>query len=542
MNPIPDCQLLDRWRDASDRGAMDELVRRHIHFVYGAARRQLPAGYDAYAEDVTQAVFLLLIHKSPRVRSDAALAVWLHRAARYAAANARRMLVRQANRDRRAARPEAQVNPSTSTDCEEYRDLLPVLDEAIDRLPERDRSGVVMCFFQRRSYGQIGAVMGITEEAARKRVSRAVDRLREHFAARGLTTSCAALCAILSSESAVAAPATLAGATANLATLSQLAAGVGGASAAASSTTSIMNGVIHTMMMAKVKLAAAACAAIVFGGAVTGAAIHQITAPPPSATVAASATLAMGPFEAKASDKLEAEFLGVNNWGAGGKGWWAIDGSKIDDPRGPFANEGLRARPDTTHQAVLHVRGSDLNGGYSVRIPKATRANLYDLTPSRDEAYLLIPFAVSKDVKSVDIELSLADGEWKTIATAENRPGGMPLGDHETEYGGVVFTHIDEVQGGGSCIYVAHNIKGPQFEVFATDAQGNEHRAGNINGGPVGNFNAIRFDFPIAPDEVTGVVAKVRPYNKKVIAKNVTLDPSNPTKPQIVVEDQPEKK
>ena len=518
---------------------MDELVRRHIHFVYGAARRQLPAGHSAHAEDVTQAVFMLLIHKSPRVRSDAALAVWLHRATRYAAANARRMLIRQASRDRRAARPEAQVNSSNDIDREEYRELLPVLDEAIDRLPERDRSGVVMCFFQRRTYGQIGAVLGITEEAARKRVSRAVDRLREHFAARGLVASSAALCAALASESTVAAPVALAGTTANLATLSQLAAG---ASGAASSTTSIMNGVIHTMMMAKVKLAAAACAAIVFGGAVTGAAIHQIGAPAAPVVVAATTLgLAADPFETKVSDKLEARFLGINKWGAGGKGWWAIDGSKIDDPRGPFANEGLRAREDTTHQAVLHITGSDLNGGYSVRIPKATRSSLYDLTPSPDEAYLLIPFAAAKDVKSVDIELSLADGEWNPIATAENRPG-LPLGDRETEYGAVAFTHIDEVQGGGSCIYVAHNIKGPQFEVFATDAQGNEHRATNINGGPVGNFTAVRFDFAMGPDEIAGVVAKVRPYNKKVMAKDVTLDPSNPTKPQIVVEDVPEKK
>jgi hypothetical protein len=468
--------------------------------------------------------------------------VWLHRAARYAASNARRMLTRQANRERRAARPEAQMNPCTTREAEEYRALLPVLDEAIDRLPERDRSGVVMCFFQRRTYGQIGAVLGITEEAARKRVSRALDRMREHFAHRGVLASSAALCAALTSESAVAAPATLAGATANLATLSQLAAGAGGGGAV-SSTTTIMNGVIHTMMMAKVKLAAAACAAIAFGGAVTGAAIHQIGAPPSSATFLASTTLALegAPFAAKASDRIEAEFLGINKWGAGGKGWWAIDGAKIDDPRGPFTNENLRARPDVTHQAVLHVSGNDLNGGYGVTVPQATSTQLYDLTPSQDEAFLLIPIAAPKDVKTVDIELRVADGEWTTIVTAEHVPN-RPLGDHETEYGGVVFTHVDEAEGGGSCVYVAHNIVGPQFDVVATDAQGNEHRAFNINGGPVGNFTAVRFDYNIPPDQIAGMAVKVRPFNKKVTAKNVTLDPATPTKPQIVVEDVPEKK
>src|SRR5688500_13331574 len=98
----PDVDLLERWRNARDRGAMDELVRRHIHFVYGAARRQL-RGDDAWAHDVTQAVFMLLIQKAPHVRSEAALAVWLHRTTRYACANARRMRARRAAHERRAA-------------------------------------------------------------------------------------------------------------------------------------------------------------------------------------------------------------------------------------------------------------------------------------------------------------------------------------------------------------------------------------------------------------------------------------------------------
>src|SRR5436190_23816816 len=101
-----DVQLLSAWRDCRDREAMDELVRRHIGFVYGAARRMLH-GDASWAQDVTQAVFMLLIQKSPRIGSDAALSVWLHRATRYASANARRVRVRQYHRDRKAARPES---------------------------------------------------------------------------------------------------------------------------------------------------------------------------------------------------------------------------------------------------------------------------------------------------------------------------------------------------------------------------------------------------------------------------------------------------
>jgi hypothetical protein len=295
------------------------------------------------------------------------------------------------------------------------------------------------------------------------------------------------------------------------------------------------------MMMAKVKLAAAACAAIVFGGAVTGAAIQQIAAPAAPVVVASTTLgLATDPFEAKVSDKVSARFLGVNKWDAGGKGWWAIDGSNIDDPRGPFMRENLRARPDVTHQLVLHLAGEDLAGGYAVRVPQASASQLYDLTPSPDEAFLLIPFVAPAGAKTVDVELSLADGEWTTIATREHVPN-RPLGDEKTDHGAVAFTHISEIDG-GACLYVAHDIRGPQFDVRVTDAQGNGHRAFNVNGGPVGNFTAIRFDYAIPPEQIAGVEAMVRPYTKRITAKNVTLDPSSPTKPQIVVEDVPERK
>ena len=81
-----------------------------------------------------------------------------------------------------------------------------------------------------------------------------------------------------------------------------------------------------------------------------------------------------------------------------------------------------------------------------------------------------------------------------------------------------------------------------QFEVFAVDAQGVDHRCINVDGSRVGSFYAINYVYDLAPDQITALAVKVRPHNKKVIAKNVTLDPSNPTKPEIVVEDVPEKK
>ncbi len=525
-----DVQLLTDWRKHADRDAMDQLVRRHINFVYSTARRQVQ---DAHlAEDVTQAVFMLLMSKSPALHSEGALAVWLHNTTRYASSNARRMRSRREYRERQASRMSAVERVGRAPVEDGYSEIMPMLDEAIGWLPRRDREGVILCFFERCSYRQIGAVLGLTEDAARKRVGRAVERMREYFASRGLSATSAAVTSCLIAESTIAAPPALLAATMNFAAATQLA----GATALS---TAIFNGVIHTMILTKIKFAAAACAAIILGGAVTGAAIHQATAPM-AMQVVASTALATGAYDVKASDQIEVKFLGVARWGADGNEWTAIDGAKIDDPRGPFANEQLRTRPETTHQAMLHVSGPQLNGGYSVKVPQATFANLWDLTPSADEAYLLVPFGVPANQKTVDVELLLADGDWKTIVNVEHEPG-RPLGSHQTDLGGIVFTHVIDAPGGGCMVYVAHDLTSPQFEVFATDPQGNEHRANNISGGPVGKFTALRYDFNITSEEITALSVKVRPFSKRVTAKNVTLDPSQPSKPQIEVTDVPQK-
>src|SRR5690349_1215936 len=99
-----DARLLDAWRSSHDRAAVDQLIRRHIHFVYGAARRMLSGSADpSAAEDVTQAVFMLLIQKRPRLPNDAALAIWLHRTTRFSCANARKMQWRRVVGERRVA-------------------------------------------------------------------------------------------------------------------------------------------------------------------------------------------------------------------------------------------------------------------------------------------------------------------------------------------------------------------------------------------------------------------------------------------------------
>src|SRR5262245_59844794 len=110
MDEVSDTRRLEAWRERHDRQAIDQLIRRNIPFVYGTARRMLRD--DAGPHDVTQAVFLLLIQKTPRVPNDAALVIWLHRTTQFACANARRVQVRRAEYERRAARTEIIPMPS----------------------------------------------------------------------------------------------------------------------------------------------------------------------------------------------------------------------------------------------------------------------------------------------------------------------------------------------------------------------------------------------------------------------------------------------
>lgn len=515
---------------------MDELIRRHIGFVYGAARRMLH-GDASWAQDVTQAVFMLLIQKSPRIGSDAALAVWLHRAARYASANARRVRARQCQRDRKAARPEFDPADTmrATDDTDEHAQLLPVLDEAIAQLGPRDRDGVILCFFQRHTYRQIGASMGISEEAARKRVARSIERLREYFLARGIgdaAASCAAISNCLAHQGAIVAPPALGSAAMNLATLSQLITTTGASSAA-----QIMKGVVHTMIVSKLKLAAAACIGVAVAAGATTTAIHQALAT--SSTAAVSATTATD--AADAADPAEhyvatlpndrtIEFLAVTDIPPTKDSWRALDGSKIAPVPSPYDRADL-PMGDAAHAILCRTIGPETS--FSAKIPGA-EVNEYVLDGGPNEGYWLFPFKPEGGRNAVDLEIAIADGEWQTLCEGKNRPG-HGVGVFETPEGGVAFTHLMEHPSGGSMIYVAHEPSQLAWRFCVTDVNGQLHSCTNIETNEAGKLRTVMLQFDVPVDQVASVLAQTRPYNRKLTAKNIALDAAHPTKPQIEV-------
>lgn len=191
---MTDWQLLRKFTDGNSQAAFAELCRRYTNLVYRVCQREL--GETGLAEDAAQAVFLLLARKAPSLkqsRADVSLASWLFQAALLTARNARRQEQRRQAHELEAA----QMQTQRSAISPEWAEVEPLLNDALQALPTGQRTIILERFFQERPLAEIGAGQGISEDAARMRVNRALDRLRRWFAARNVALSAAALAALL---------------------------------------------------------------------------------------------------------------------------------------------------------------------------------------------------------------------------------------------------------------------------------------------------------------------------------------------------------
>jgi RNA polymerase sigma factor (sigma-70 family) len=209
-----DAALLRRYARDRAEDAFAELVRRHLDGVYSAALRRV-GGDTHLAEDVAQQVFTAAARDAERLSRHPHLSAWLYAATRNVAAN-----VVRGERRRKAREQEAQAmhdilsgrtGDTTSPDAHaDWSRVAPVLDAAIDQLGERDRAVVLLRFVERRGFAEIGATLRLSEDAARMRVERALDKLRALLVRRGIVSTATALGAALVNHAVLAAPAGLA--------------------------------------------------------------------------------------------------------------------------------------------------------------------------------------------------------------------------------------------------------------------------------------------------------------------------------------------
>jgi len=197
-------KLLTEYAQSGSEPAFRQLVARYVNFVYSTAVR-LVDGDGHLAEDVTQTVFVHLARNAHRLTGDLMLGGWLHRDTCNVASKIMRGQHRRQARERQAAEMNALQDHSE----ENLARIAPVLDDAINHLGSEDRAAILLRFFEQMDFRSVARVLGSTEDAAKKRVSRALDKLHYQLTTRGVALSATALAAALGAGVVKAAPAWL---------------------------------------------------------------------------------------------------------------------------------------------------------------------------------------------------------------------------------------------------------------------------------------------------------------------------------------------
>jgi len=207
MNGLSDQQLLQEYAGGRQESAFTELVNRYVDLVYSAALRMVRDGH--LAEDVTQGVFVALSENAGRLASHPVLSGWLHCTARNLAAKTIRSDARRRVREQEAAT----MNELLSAEPDAFwESISPHLDAALGELNDSDREALMLRYFEKKSAADMAGILGISEEAAQKRVSRAMERLRALFAGRGVAAGASGLALVITAHAVHAAPSGLAAA------------------------------------------------------------------------------------------------------------------------------------------------------------------------------------------------------------------------------------------------------------------------------------------------------------------------------------------
>ena len=210
-----DQELLQQFTQEKSQDAFTALVNRHVNLVYSAALRQVRS--PELAKEVSQTVFVELDRHAATLRPGTVLTAWLYKVTRNAAID----VVRRESRRQAREQIAFQMNEINETSTS-WTEIEPLLDEAMQSLAESDRTAVLLRFFENKSLREVGEALGASEDAAQKRVSRALNSMREFFSKRKVAVSVTGLAGLISANAIQAAPSGLA---ATLAAGSALAAG-----------------------------------------------------------------------------------------------------------------------------------------------------------------------------------------------------------------------------------------------------------------------------------------------------------------------------
>lgn len=258
--PEPDDITLLKQYAGGDESAFTALFERYVNLVYSTAIRQVRN--SSHAEEITQAVFILLARKAKSLSPKMVLSGWLYQAARLTTAS---LIKREVRRERREQELYMQtlMEPDTSL----WEQISPLLDEAMGRLGEQDRNAIVLRFFENRTPLEVAATMKLSEVTARKRVSRVLEKLRKFFAKRGVVSTTVIIAGAISGHSVQAAPAALAN--------SSMAVAIAKGVTASASTLTLVHGAMKLMAWTKAKMAIVAGVVILLAAGTTTLTVRE---------------------------------------------------------------------------------------------------------------------------------------------------------------------------------------------------------------------------------------------------------------------------
>jgi RNA polymerase sigma factor (sigma-70 family) len=408
---MQDRELLRQFVQTRSEQAFAELVRRHMDAVYCPARRQVRD--NQLAEDVAQAVFLILARKAGNLQDRDSIAGWLMKTARLASLDAIKIESRRKRHEQHAAMLAQSSMEQNMTPLEE---ISSEFDLALSRLNDSNRSVVTLRYLHGKTTVETADSLGISEPAAAKRIVRAVDRLRKILLARRAIAPTVALALLLEQVPRVAAPAALA----NNVVISA----AGGSASAAG--LSIAKGVLHMMTFHKIVAAVllvAALAGITGVGVGTAKLLADQNAPLPVAPPPAD----LPPISSESlSNGASIDILGICESPSTGKQWWLANGDLLDTP--PYAHMGaqITSMPGTIVREFAISVNDHLTGSAdraTVRWSVAASQGSSSTTPQDktgrpindvDAAAVAVPDAPG----GVTIKANVAAGKWITICTA----------------------------------------------------------------------------------------------------------------------------
>jgi RNA polymerase sigma factor (sigma-70 family) len=242
MADMNDIVLLREYLNCNSETAFAGLVHQHVNLIYSVALRYTGNSHDA--QDVTQVVFVILAKKAVSLRQRTNLSGWLYETTRLTSSQLLRTRARHQAREREAYM-QSTLNDSETEGI--WRQLAPLLEEAMTKLNEKERALLVLRYFENKSGAETAALMGVNEWAARKCIDRAVEKLRKFFTTRGVVVPAAILTTAISANSVHAAPIALA----KTATAVALAEGA----TASTSTLTLIKGALKIMAWTKAKTA-----------------------------------------------------------------------------------------------------------------------------------------------------------------------------------------------------------------------------------------------------------------------------------------------